>query len=561
MACPTASTRSQSKSTMKNRIVSPTFRWSVGLIAITLSPSAWAQDAGAKTLIDYFLPTPIVCPLTSTAWGAASVQPRDTCNGLEDATGTQWTYWDGVILKNTDGTYHMFAGRWPASKGFNDWPNSVGVHAVSNGTMIGSYIPSTAATFTSGKEQNVTGITLNDGSYALIDSPGNIFTATSLDGPWTTKGTLTIDANGYTIGTATENQSLWQSATGDFLIAPRPFYMMLSTSGILGPYLIQGGSMLPKIPGVSGQAEDPVIWCSGGQYHMVANWWSERKAMHLTSNDGINNWTNRGLAYDPTSNFVRYTDGTVNNWYNMERPGVVMENGHVAAFTFAVTDVEKTTIVAGDNHLSKIIVVPFDGVSFDRDNPGPGSAGCPLTPIGPVDDGGVDSTAPVDSGGAVDSASPVDAGRAVDSASPMDSGRNLDSAAAVEGGHVVDSGASRDAIASEEAGGRVADAAATAKDAEGVVDAELALDVRESIDAVALGDASPSGDLDGQEVATDDGGGSANGGRADSGSTDQSGTASGCSCQMVGQRAGSGATGVALLVGAILIGGRRRRRN
>jgi MYXO-CTERM domain-containing protein len=545
---------------MKITTVSLGFKWAMGIIVTTFASPAWGQDAGAKTLIDYFLPTPIVCPLTSTAWGAASVQPRDTCNGLEDATGTQWTYWDGVILKNTDGTYHMFAGRWPASKGFNDWPNSVGVHAVSNGTMIGSYIPSTAATFTSGKEQNVTGITLNDGSYALIDSPGNIFTATSLDGPWTTDGTLTINANGYTIGTATENQSLWQTATGDFLIAPRPFYMMLSTSGILGPYLIQGGSILPTIPGVSGQAEDPVIWCSGGQYHIVANWWSERKAMHLTSDDGIHNWTNRGLAYDPTTNFVRYTDGTVNNWYNMERPGVVMENGHVVAFTFAVTDVEKTTIVAGDNHLSKIIVVPFDGVSFDRDNPGPGSAGCPLTPIGPADAGGVDSTAPLDSGGAVDaavavdSASPVDAGRSVDSASPMDADRGVDSAVAVDAGRVVDSAASTDAVASVDAGGRV-------PDAEDVVDGQLAVDASESFDAVASGDTSASGELDGQTVAPDDGGGSANGGNADSGSTDQGATASGCSCHMVGRHAGSGATGVALLVGAILIGGRRRRRN
>jgi len=38
-----------------------------------------------------------------------------------------------------------------------------------------------------------------------------------------------------------------------------------------------------------------------------------------------------GLAYDPTSDFVRYTDGTVNHWYKMERAGVVMESGHVSA--------------------------------------------------------------------------------------------------------------------------------------------------------------------------------------------------------------------------------------
>jgi hypothetical protein len=102
-------------------------------------------------------------------------------------------------------------------------------------------------------------------------------------------------------------------------------------------------------------------------YHIVVNCWSERKAFHLTSPDGIGNWTNRGLAYDPTADFVRYTDGTVNHWDKMERPGVVLVNGHVAAFTFAVIDVPKDQELGNDIHGSKVIVVPFDGVAFDRD--------------------------------------------------------------------------------------------------------------------------------------------------------------------------------------------------
>ena len=148
---------------------------------------------------------------------------------------------------------------------------------------------------------------------------------------------------------------------------------MVSTSNILGPYTIKA-----TVPSLQSQGyEDPVIWCSGGQYHLVANGYNARKANHYTSVDGINNWKNMGLAYDPTTDFVRYTDGTVNHWYKMERAGVVMENGHVTAFTFAVIDVDKTLDLANDTHGSKVIVVPFDGVAFDRDNPGPGSAACP----------------------------------------------------------------------------------------------------------------------------------------------------------------------------------------
>jgi len=131
---------------------------------------------------------------------------------------------------------------------------------------------------------------------------------------------------------------------------------------------LQGPSIYPGLPGLPARnLEDPVIWNSGGMYHIVVNCWSERKAFHLTSADGITNWKNRGLAYDPTTNFVRYKDGTVNHWDKIERPGVLLENGHVAYFTFAVLDVPKDQEKGNDNHGSKVIVVPFDGAALDRE--------------------------------------------------------------------------------------------------------------------------------------------------------------------------------------------------
>jgi enterochelin esterase-like enzyme len=109
------------------------------------------------------------------------------------------------------------------------------------------------------------------------------------------------------------------------------------------------------------------VWYSAGLYHIVVNGWSDRKAYHLTSPNGITNWTFRGLAYDPTKDFVRYTDGTVNHWDKMERPGILLENGHVTHFTFAVLDVPKDEEHGDDTHGSKIIVVPFDGAALDRE--------------------------------------------------------------------------------------------------------------------------------------------------------------------------------------------------
>jgi hypothetical protein len=90
-------------------------------------------------------------------------------------------------------------------------------------------------------------------------------------------------------------------------------------------------------------------------------------AYPITSKDDIHGWTFRGLAYDPTKNFVRHTDGTVNRWIKLEQPGVHLENGHVAAVTLAVIDVQKEQQNGNDGHGSKVIVIPFDGAALDRD--------------------------------------------------------------------------------------------------------------------------------------------------------------------------------------------------
>ena len=51
----------------------------------------------------------------------------------------------------------------------------------------------------------------------------------------------------------------------------------------------------------------------------------------------------------------------------MERPGVYIENGHVAAVTLASIDIPKEEDKGNEPHGSKVIVVPFDGIAFDAD--------------------------------------------------------------------------------------------------------------------------------------------------------------------------------------------------
>jgi hypothetical protein len=346
-----------------------TFTKLCAVAAICINTPSHAAD---KTLIDYFLPMPIQSPLVSNVWGAPGVFPRDPQNGLEDATMKQWCYWDGQIIKAPDGQFHLFASRWDQAKGHNGWWGSLAVHAVS-ATVIGPYTDQGLCwpDDKGGKGHNVTALLLPDGRYAVVVSetrPGDVFVSQSLDGPWDFLGSIQVAPNDFSREARMSNVSLVVRPDGDFMIVARSGAIWISKAGILGPYTVQGPSVYPKVAGLPlRNLEDPVVWFSGGLYHIVVNSWSDRKAYHLTSVDGIKDWTFRGLAYDPTRDFVRYTDGTVNHWEKIERPGVLMENGHVTHFTFAVLDVPKDQERGNDTHGSKIIVVPFDGAALDRD--------------------------------------------------------------------------------------------------------------------------------------------------------------------------------------------------
>ena len=120
----------------------------IKLCALTAFAAGASLQAADKTFIDYFLPTPIIRPLTTNAWGAPGVLPRDTKNGLEDpslkdlplvttngqpdATAPKWYYWDGQIIKSPGGKFYMFASRWDQARGHGGWGGSSAVYAVSD---------------------------------------------------------------------------------------------------------------------------------------------------------------------------------------------------------------------------------------------------------------------------------------------------------------------------------------------------------------------------------------------------------------------------------------------
>lgn len=343
------------------------------LSILASADSLQAQGAKpAKTFIDYFLPIPANGALSKDIWGAATVGLRSPKNGLEDPTMKQWNYWDGKILRGMDNKYHLFASRWEQARGHGGWFNSVAVQAVSD-SLLGPYVdkgllwPGDSG----GKGHNVTALRLPDNRYAVVISetrPGAVYVSSSLDGPWKLLGNITV-----------QNDPHWRASNEIIVVRPDGRYEMFGRQGVvwisdknvLGPYVAQGSSIFPNVDGLPkhdlDHFEDPVLWYSGGLCHLLVNNWSDRKAYHLTSKDGIANWTYRGLAYDPTVDFIRYTDGTVNRWAKLERPGVYLENGHVTAMTLAVIDVQKEQENGNDGHGSKIIIIPFDGAALDRD--------------------------------------------------------------------------------------------------------------------------------------------------------------------------------------------------
>ncbi len=169
-------------------------------------------------------------------------------------------------------------------------------------------------------------------------------------------------------------------------------------------------SIYPKrtsIPGVENPAytwqEDPHIWRSGGVYHVIYSGSGDRVGWHVYSADGLN-WEDNGYAWSPREYqkiFCYDGTNTCNQWYKMERPGVVLQDGHPTHITWAVADVDKDNqVLPGTNHGTKIIVVPFDGVAFDDDFGvgGEGGAGTGGTESGGAGSGGASGGAGGNSG-------------------------------------------------------------------------------------------------------------------------------------------------------------------
>ena len=111
-------------------------------------------------------------------------------------------------------------------------------------------------------------------------------------------------------------------------------------------------------PVIPGSYEDPLIWKTEVQYHVIVNDWYGRTAYHLRSRDGIKWKEDPGEAY--SIDFDGYEDGTKVGWYKYERPKVLQdEYGRATHLYLAVIDVPKKEDLGKDKHSSKNIALPL----------------------------------------------------------------------------------------------------------------------------------------------------------------------------------------------------------
>ena len=299
---------------------------------------------------DLILPAPVYDGLESEGiWGAEGVIPRDIHNGVED---NEWSYWGGNPFKGKDGKYHIAICRWKEETGHWGWPESEVAHCVSD-IPTGPY-KVTKTILEKGHNPEI--IQLRDGIYMLHISGGDIYTSQKITGPWDLNGSIEIDERGHKgLSHLFTNLTGVERRDGSILFFSKRGDVMISKTGLLGPYKIVTAHNYSRY---SGYPEDPVIWKSRHQYHVIYNHAVDRKSVYMRSLDGIHWITEPGLPYDNT--IFRYVDGTKNEWYKFERPKVLQdEYGRATHLSLAVIDVRKRDDLGNDKHSSKHVVLPL----------------------------------------------------------------------------------------------------------------------------------------------------------------------------------------------------------
>jgi hypothetical protein len=206
---------------------------------------------------------------------------------------------------------------------------------------------------TIGKGHNPELFRLADGRFVIYVYKG-YYIAETLNGPWDYRK-FEFDPRDRKIHDGLSNLTFARREDGSYLMVCRGGGIWFSRTGTSTWFQVTDERVYPP---VEGRFEDPVVWKTNIQYHLIVNDWYGRIAYYLRSKDGVNWKVDPGEAYLP--GIAKYEDGTLENWFKYERIKVLQdEYGRATQAHFAVIDTIKWDDLSNDNHSSKHICIPL----------------------------------------------------------------------------------------------------------------------------------------------------------------------------------------------------------
>ena len=310
-------------------------------------PAKWDSLVYGGCFMDRFKPIPVIGELNHDVWGTKTVSPRYSDNGLEDNINS---YWGGNAILGDDGRYHLFVCGWPENspKGHMFWHKSTVFHAIADEPM-GPYKVRRSI----GPGHNPTIYKTKEGKYILYVIKGR-YESSNINGPWK-RSNFEFDARDREIIEGLSNFTFAQREDGSYLGVCRGGGIWFSETGNSTYCQVTDKRVYPP---VEGKFEDPLVWRTNVQYHLVVNDWLGRIAWYLRSKDGVHWKVEPGEAYLP--GIAVYEDGRKEDWFKYERLRVLQDKyGRATQAHLAVIDTIKWNDLAYDNHSSKHLIVPL----------------------------------------------------------------------------------------------------------------------------------------------------------------------------------------------------------
>jgi len=298
-------------------------------------------------VLAFFLAAVSSGPAAETANApAVKVEKRSLKDCLLPAVKNGGFRMDGYILWcpsviKVEGTYHLFASRWPAEHGLGGWTRFSECVRATSTNLFGPYafqeivLQKRTNNWDDSRVHNVK-IVKAGSKYVLyhIDTANEtgFAVADSVTGPWVRQDRIAMrvsnpaplvraDLSVYVFGRLRDAAGVNRG-----IAFTAPAYE--------GPYavLANGDNLLPN----NAELEDPTIWWANDQYNLLMNDWKGKATG--TSKAGVQYWSKDGVRYhlmsaEPVfSKTVVYDDKTSETFSRRERPFIfVNEKSEVTA--------------------------------------------------------------------------------------------------------------------------------------------------------------------------------------------------------------------------------------